>query len=81
MRKRGIEACERYIDWLPLTLPQLGTWPTTQACALSGNQTSNLSIHRPALNPLRHTSQSKVTNLNGTSALAKATAIESEQVE
>ena len=25
--------------WLPLTHPLLGTWPTTQACALPGNGT------------------------------------------
>ena len=31
---------ERNIDvWLPLTWPPLGTWPATQACALTGNQT------------------------------------------
>ena len=52
--------CERYTDPLPLTRPQVGTWPTTQACALTGNQTSDLSVHRPALNPLSHTSQGKV---------------------
>ena len=23
--------------WLPLTHPQIGTWPATQACALTGN--------------------------------------------
>ena len=29
---------ERNINvWLPLTHPSLGTWPTTQACALTGN--------------------------------------------
>ena len=29
---------ERNINvWLPFTCPQLGTWPTTQACALTGN--------------------------------------------
>ena len=43
---------ERNIYWLPLTCPQLGTWPTTQACALNpwpfGSQASN---------PLSHTSQ------------------------
>ena len=39
------------------TPPLLGTWPTTQACALTGNQTSNTSVCRPALNPLSHTSQ------------------------
>ena len=53
---------ERYIDvWLPLTRPLLGTWPTTQACALTGNRTSDLLFHRPALNPLSHTSQGDVT--------------------
>ena len=31
--------CERYINWLPLMPPQLGTWPTTQACTLTGNWT------------------------------------------
>ena len=43
--------------WLPLTSPQLGTWTTTQACALMGNGTSDLPVHRPALNSLSHTSQ------------------------
>ena len=58
-RKRGRETlmCERYIDWLSLARPQLGTWPTTQACALTGNQTSDLLLRRPVLNPLSHTSQ------------------------
>ena len=32
-------------------------WPSTQACALTGNQTSNPLVCRPALNPLSHTSQ------------------------
>ena len=49
---------ERNINvWLPLTCPALGTWPTTQAWALTGNQTSDPLVHRPALNPLSHTSQ------------------------
>ena len=50
---------ERNINvWLPLTHPPLGgTWPTTQACALTGNQTSDPLVHRLALNPLSHTSQ------------------------
>ena len=38
--------------WLPLVCPLLGTWPTTQACALTGNQTNDPFICRPALNPL-----------------------------
>ena len=33
------------------------TWPTTQACALTGNQTGNPLVRRPVLNPLSHTSQ------------------------
>ena len=49
--------CERYINWLPVTQPQPGTWPATQACALIGNQNINFLVHRPALNPLSHTSQ------------------------
>ena len=43
--------------WLPLMHPLLGTWPTTQACTLTGNQTSSPLVHRLALNPLSHTSQ------------------------
>ena len=43
--------------WLPLTHPQLGTWPTIQACALTGNRIDDLLVHRPALNPLSHISQ------------------------
>ena len=34
-RKRNINV------WLPLAWPALGTWPTNQACALTGNQTSD----------------------------------------
>ena len=37
--------------------PPLGTWPATQACALTGNQTSNLLVCRPVLSPLSLTSQ------------------------
>ena len=44
------------IDWLPLAHPQLGTWPATQACALTGNQASDISVRLPALNPRSHTS-------------------------
>ena len=43
--------------WLPLMCSLLGTWPKTQACALSGNQTGDPLVHRPVLNPLSHTSQ------------------------
>ena len=52
------EERERNINvWLPFTYPLLGTWPTMQACALTGNQTSNLLVRRPAFYPLSHTSQ------------------------
>ena len=45
--------------WLPLTCHPLGTWPATQACALTGNQTGHPLICRPAFSPLSHTSQGK----------------------
>ena len=35
----------------------LGTWPATQACALSRNQSRNPLVHRPVLNQLSCTSQ------------------------
>ena len=54
-----MDVCERYIDWLPVAQPQLGTWPATQACTLTGNQTSDPLLHSLALNPLSHTSQGK----------------------
>ena len=56
-RGRETSMWKRYIYWLSLTHPQLGTWPATQACALSGNWTSDLLVHRSALNPLNQTSQ------------------------
>ena len=57
-RGREGEREERNISvWLPLTCPTPGTWPTTQARALTENQTRDPLIHRLALNPLSHTSQ------------------------
>ena len=52
--------CETYIDLLPLTRLQPGTWPATQACTLTGNHTGDFGdflVCRLALNPLSHTSQ------------------------
>ena len=49
--------------WLPLLRPQLGTWSTTQACALAGNRTSDPLVHRPAPNPLSYTSQGSCWSL------------------
>ena len=58
-RERGRErGRERNIKlWLSPAHPLLGTWPTTQACALTGNSTCDPVVHRLALNPLSHTSQ------------------------
>ena len=36
---------ERNINvWLPLTWPTLGTWPATQACALTWNPTGDALV-------------------------------------
>ena len=43
--------------WVPLMCPLLGTWPATQACALTRNRSSDPLVSRPALSPLSHTSQ------------------------
>ena len=49
---------ERTINvWLLLMHPILGTWPATQACALSGNQTGNPLVCRLALSLPSHASQ------------------------
>ena len=49
---------ERNINvWLPLAHPLPETWPATQAYALTGNQTSDPLVCRPALNSLSHISQ------------------------
>ena len=47
---------ERNINvWLPSARSILGTWPESQACALTGNQTNDPMLRRPALKPLSHT--------------------------
>ena len=43
--------------WLPLMHPLLGTWPATQACALTGYCTGDPLVNRLSLSPLTHTSQ------------------------
>ena len=43
--------------WLPFTHSLLETWLITQACALTGNRTSDPLVHRPMLSPLSYTSQ------------------------
>ena len=54
---KGGKERERTIDWVPLTRPQLGTWPATQACALSGIYPVTFWFAGQGLNPLSHTSQ------------------------
>ena len=49
--------------WLPFMCPHLGTWPATQACALTRNRTSDPLVHRPSLNPLSYTSQGRMSCL------------------
>ena len=49
--------CQRNTDWLPLTWLQLGTWPTTQACALTRNRTGHLLLCWTMPYQLSHTGQ------------------------
>ena len=56
-RGRGREREGNINVWLPLACPLMGTWPATQACTLTGNPTGGPLVHRPALNPLNHTSK------------------------
>ena len=39
------ERARNIIVWLPLVCLLLETWPTTQACALTGNRTWDLLVH------------------------------------
>ena len=55
--------CKRYIYLLPLASLQLGTWPTTQACALTVNRTSDPLFCKPVLNLLSHTNQGLINIL------------------
>ena len=56
---------ERNINmWLPLECLLLGTWPTTQACALTGNQTCDPLLCSSVLNPLSHTGQGRAFFIN-----------------
>ena len=63
--ERGKERERNISVWLPLERPLLGTWPATQACALTGNRTGDPLVHRPALSPLSHTSQGSQRFLTG----------------
>ena len=50
--------CERNIIRLPLTRPQLGTWPATQTCALTGDGPGKLAVCWTTPNLWSHTSHS-----------------------
>ena len=54
--KRREEERERNIDQLPLACPTLGTWPASQACVLTGNQTHDVLVGMMP-KPLSHTSE------------------------
>ena len=56
-RREGEREGEKHWCVVASHKPPLGSWSATQACALTGNRTSDPLIHRPALNPLSHTSQ------------------------
>ena len=51
--KSGTETpmCKRYTNWLPLARPQLETWPATQVCALTGNQTFGSQVGAQSTEP------------------------------
>ena len=51
---------ERNIDRLPVTSTPTRDLVTTQACTLTGNRTSNLSLCGRMLNQLSHTNQGRV---------------------
>ena len=53
---------ERNIGWLLLACPQPGTWAASQARALTGDRTSDLSLCRVTLSQLRHTGQGSSPN-------------------
>ena len=57
--------------WGWFSRPLLGTWPTTQACALTGHQSSKTSVHRLALSPLSPTSQGRNKSFLGKAIFSK----------
>ena len=56
-RRKGDRKGEKHQCAVASWASPTGTWPTSQACALTGNQTGDPLVHRPALSPLSHTSQ------------------------
>ena len=59
-RERGREKeGEKHQCVVPLTYPPMRDQDHNPGVALTGNRTQDPSVHRPALNPLSHTSQVK----------------------
>ena len=50
LERRGEREREKHQRVLPLMRPPLGTWPATQARALTGNRTGDPLVHRLVLN-------------------------------
>ena len=74
---RETSMCERNSDHLLLACPQPGTWPTAQACALTGNEPATLqftgrhTIHWAA--PARASTMTLPLNTLGHTVLRKST--------
>ena len=71
-KRRETLTWERNLGWLPLVCPErnigwlplvVGTKPHNQACALTGNRTSNLWLCGMTSNQLSHTGQGKPNTL------------------
>ena len=61
-KQRGKHQCERETSMGCLSpVPQPGTEPTTQACALTRTLTGDLFVCGTAPNPLSHTDQGNCT--------------------
>ena len=58
-RERNIYVQEKH-HLVASHTPLVETQSTTQACALTGNRTGDLLVHRLVLNPLSHTSQGTI---------------------
>ena len=55
--KEGEKEGEKHQSVVASHVPPTGDLAATQACALTGNRTSNTLVHRPVFNPLSYTSQ------------------------
>ena len=64
--------------WLPLTHLLQGTWLATQACALTGNRTGDLSVCTLTLNPLSYNRPGQDVLLKGCMLLQKRTHLSTE---